>query len=185
MSSVRVQSWWRVCAIGILALPWTIAAAAGVRAGDVPPDFVGWNRDGEKAFVSQYHGKVVVATFWASWCAPCRREMQVLENIQTKVSMNNLQVIAINFNEDRDTWRRIKGALKDVVLLLTHDRSGVVSKAYGVDSIPRVFLIDRSGRVAYTHTGYGEDALPGFVDEINELLRQPVAPPPESRAPSS
>lgn len=54
------------------------------KRGDVPPDVLGRNRSGEDVTVSQYKGKVVIVTFWASWCGPCRMFAPVYEKASTE-----------------------------------------------------------------------------------------------------
>ena len=58
------------------------AAKRSAREGDVAPDFLGRSVEGHVVTASDYLGKVVVLSFWATWCPPCRRELPVLGNIQ-------------------------------------------------------------------------------------------------------
>src|SRR3546814_3550694 len=90
----------------LCVLPVAPAGAGGdlppqPRPGDIPPDVLGNDRDGNPVTVSQYRGKVVIVTFWASWCGPCRRELPVLGKVQSIVGRDHLEVIAVNFKEDR------------------------------------------------------------------------------------
>lgn len=65
-------------------LVWLALAAcaqAQVRVGDTPPDALGRNREGNDVVLSDHRGKVVVVTFWATWCGYCLKELPVLENL--------------------------------------------------------------------------------------------------------
>src|SRR5690606_36208258 len=64
------------------------------RPGDIPPDVLGNDRDGNPVTVSQHRGKVVIVTFWASSCGPCRRELPVLGKVQSFVGRDHLEVSA-------------------------------------------------------------------------------------------
>lgn len=143
---------------------------AKVVVGDVPPSFLGKEPTGESVELSEMKGKVVVATFWASWCAPCLKEMDVLEGIQTQVGKDKLEVVAINFKEGKRTYNKIRKKLKNLSITMTHDRRGKISKTYDVNSVPHMFIINKSGFVAHIHRGYGEGMIPILVDELNKLL---------------
>lgn len=54
---------------------------------------------------------------------------------------------------------------------LTWDRTGTIGDAYGVRSIPHLFIIDREGRVAHGHKGHGPNTIHEIVDEPNALLQ--------------
>jgi thiol-disulfide isomerase/thioredoxin len=159
---------------GIVTAMSAGACLAAVKTGDVPPDYLGTDfRDGHVA-VSDFKGKVVVVTFWASWCPPCRREMGVLESIQKTAGHQAIEVVAVNFKEDNAKWTAMKRQLAGFDLRITRDKTWKVTEAFGVKNIPHMFMIDRSGHVAHIHVGYGEKALDSLVKEINELLAQPA-----------
>jgi thiol-disulfide isomerase/thioredoxin len=158
-------------------LMFMTAAQAGVAVGDTPPDYLGQTRRGDDIHVSHMHGKVVIVTFWASWCQYCRKELPMLANIQKLVSPDQLQVVAIN-RDDRDTFIKLSRALAKATpdLIYTFDQ-GNISKAYDADTIPRTLLIDRDGTVAYVHKGYGDNTLDDLAREINNLLKKPAQQP--------
>ncbi|TBR37007.1 MULTISPECIES: TlpA family protein disulfide reductase [Dyella] len=157
-------------------------AHAQVSAGDTPPDYLGKTRHGDDINISAMHGKVVVVAFWASWCTYCQKEFPVLANIQKLVSPEKLQVVAVN-QDDRETFIKLVRALTKATpdLIYTYD-PGEVGKTYGTTSIPRTMLVDRDGKVAYVHVGYGESTLESLADELNELLAKPAT---QAAAPSS
>lgn len=157
----------------LLAAVATVAAAGAhpkPRPGDVPPDALGKDREGNELTVSQHRGKVVIVTFWASWCGPCRRELPVLGQFQRAVGKDALEVIAINVKEPRKDYLGVIRANKDLGLTWVHDSSGATSARYGVDALPNMFIIDREGKVAHVHRGYSEESLPVFIREISDLL---------------
>lgn len=148
------------------------AAQAGVVVGEPPPDLLGKNRDGAEVRVSDHRGKVVVISFWASWCAYCLKELPALEGIQNAAGSAQLQVVAVNFKEDPALYRRLSHKLKDAQMTFTHDRSGAIGDGYGLRGLPFLVIVGRDGRVAYTHAGYGEQTLDRIIEEINDLLAE-------------
>ena len=154
-------------------LPGALAANVGkVAPGDMPPPSLGTNLDGDEIDTARFAGKVLVVTFWASWCAPCQRELPMLEAIQRAAGKEKMQVVAINI-EDRDTYRRLARRLTSFSLAVNHDSGKKSSDAYGVHGIPHMVLIGRDGKVIAVHRGYSEAALDGILAEINRALAGP------------
>jgi thiol-disulfide isomerase/thioredoxin len=151
-------------------------ARAHVMAGDTPPDFLGETRGGDAIHLSAMRGKVVVVTFWASWCPTCMKEFPNLTGIQKLVSPAQLQVVAIN-QDDHATFRKLSRYLEEKApnLVLAFD-PGPIAKAYGANAIPETLLIDRDGKVAYIHIGYSDDMLDDIASEISRLLAKPPQP---------
>ena len=145
-------------------------AYAGLSVGATPPDELG--RQGNTTIrLSDDAGKVRVITFWASWCPPCRRELPVLAQIQAQIGTDHLQIYAVNYKEDRRTYRKLARKLKELsAMVFLHDRTGRLGGQYGVDGLPHMIIIDRSGAVAHIHRGYADSVLDTLVEELNALL---------------
>jgi thiol-disulfide isomerase/thioredoxin len=162
-----------------LLLAFFLPAMAGnppiqPKPGEIPPDELGHSVSGDDITVSGHKGKVVIVTFWASWCGPCRQELPVLGKLQKAVGREHLEVIAVNFKEDQREFRNVLRANKDIALTYVHDRYGAISDRYGVTALPNMFIIDRDGRIAHVHRGYSPQMLEGFVNEMLELLPEEV-----------
>jgi len=153
------------------------AIAGGPQIGDLPPDALGKDGNGNPVRVSDYRGKIVVISFWASWCLPCRQEMPWLARIQQQATRDKLLVVAVNWKESREKFRAIRNSLKDIDLTLVSDANGNVGAYYGVHAIPHMVIVGRDGRIARVHVGYSADGIPELVDEINELWTRGAAEP--------
>lgn len=140
--------------------------------GDLPPEKLGTTATGERVDLTAYRGRVVIISFWASWCLPCRKELVALANVQSLVSRNELIVFSVNWQENRQAFLEIKRILKakNVDLTLISDESGHLGKQYDVDAIPHMVILGRDGRIAAIHLGYGESEIPALVEEINSFL---------------
>ncbi|HWU75205.1 MAG TPA: TlpA disulfide reductase family protein [Rhodanobacter sp.] len=170
---------FRLAAIALLSC---FAANAGIRPGDTPPDALGTTLGGHTVSLASLHGKVVVVSFWATWCGYCMKEMPVLANLQALATARNLplQVVAVDYREDHDTFRHSARVLRERLpnLLVSWDRDGKVGAAYGTSGgIPVMVMLHRDGTVAHIHVGYGEDMLDSLIAEINALLNEPTAGP--------
>ena len=154
-------------------------AGAKLEVGATPPDLLGKTPDGDEIRISQFRGRVVVVTFWASWCGPCRRELPVLDLLQ-KAAGERAKVIAVNVKDTPADYRIIRRQMKDAALTFTHDRRGEISEGYPVKSYPNLYVIDQAGTIAAVHVGFGEGSLEEIVADINELLAAPQKPAPAS-----
>ena len=136
--------------------------------GDIPPNYLGRDKNGNEVTLDAYKGKVVIISFWASWCSPCLKELPVLENIQNKGGLDKIKVIAINFKESKVQYRRIKRKLSSLNLTLTHDRRGRIGKKFGVEAIPNLFIIGKDGKLVFHKLGYGESSVDEIVNVLNK-----------------
>lgn len=164
-------------AAAALALVISMACHAGLAAGDTPPDYLGHDRDGHDLRVSDLHGKVVIVSFWASWCGYCRKELPVLAALQQLKGTPNLQVIGVNHDDDYDKYKDLRRRWKNLDIILTYDAAdGRIGKPYHIDGLPFMVMIGRDGRIAHIHTGYGEETLDTIMTEVDDLLADPVPP---------
>lgn len=174
-------AWWRLAVAAAVALACAAPAVVPARVsprpqvGQVPPDALGRDQHGVEQRVSAHRGKVVVVTFWASWCAPCLRELPLLGRLQQTVGRDHLVVIAVNVKERRTAMQAVIDGQAARPLLWVHDTSGATSARYGVDALPQMVVIDREGRVARVHRGYNAARIDEYVRGITALL-PPGAP---------
>jgi len=153
-----------------LRTPAVARNAVQIKVGDTPPELLGKDVDGREVRLSDYRGKVVVMSFWATWCPPCRKELPILERLQEVGSDRGLQVIAVNWEEEGATFRRAVKILSSFQLKFVSDTSGKVGKSYGVNAIPTMLLIDKDGKVAFMTIGYGESVINSLVPAVNKAL---------------
>ena len=154
-------------------------AKVELKKGDTPPDLVGLDIGHDDVRVSQHAGKVVVVSFWATWCGYCLQEMPVLANIQRSMGRQHVQVIAVNL-EDRDTYRRVGWKLDGLDLINAYDPRQVGQRAYGVTGLPHMVIIGRDGKVRAVHRGYSESSLPGIVETLNQAAKDKPGESPRS-----
>jgi len=155
----------------LLAMAADAAPVPGV--GATAPSFIGYGLDGKKVLLESYAGKVVVISFWATWCPPCRMELPVLERIQI-AGKGQIQVVAIN-TESRDVFRGAAKILKDLTIKMTNDESQRAFGAYGVKGLPHLLVIGKDRRIISVREGYGSDELGDVAAELNAALRAGLA----------
>jgi thiol-disulfide isomerase/thioredoxin len=134
----------------------------GLSEGAQAPDFALEMLEGRTLQLSELRGRKIVLNFWASWCAPCRKEMPDLERVHRQYG-DRVTVVGINIQEDRSSVERF---LQEVPVSYTIalDPQGVAVRAYRVIAQPATFWIDEHGRIverkfgAYTPTELEERA---------------------------
>jgi thiol-disulfide isomerase/thioredoxin len=129
---------------------------AAARIGSRAPDFE-WNAvSGATEKLSDLHGKVVVITFWATWCEPCRAEMPAMQRVARSTDATFL---AVDLLEDGAKVRSFMDSLALDRLAPLLDTDGTVTRRYAVLELPQTFFIDAQGVVRHIeHGGILDDA---------------------------
>jgi thiol-disulfide isomerase/thioredoxin len=157
--------------IFVLTLVVTNAnAMSKLEIGDVPPSYIGKDTEGIEVNLEDNKGKIIIISFWASWCSPCLKELPILEEIQTTLGKSRIKVIAVNFKESRKQFRNIKKQLSTLALTLTHDKRGSLGNKFGVKGIPHLFIVGKSGELIYQSVGYGDSSRARIVKIVNKEL---------------
>lgn len=158
----------------VLALLWLIStplSAAMPAIGSVAPDFTLRSQDGKNLKLSEYRGQVVLINFWATWCAPCRQELPLLNRLHEQYGKAGFTLLGVNVDDQPqaalDMARQLK--LGFPVLL---DSKKQVTRRYDVDSMPSTLLIDRDGKVRSIHRGYRAGYETRYEAEIRQWLKQ-------------
>jgi len=120
--------------------------------------------DGSRVAVSARSDRFQIVHFWATWCAPCRRELPTLLALAHR-ERARLRVWMVSTDHD---WRTIAGFFRgDIPAEVVRDR-GAGHRAYGVTTLPDSYLHDRDGRIVARFAGaqdWGAEAMRRVLDE--------------------
>src|SRR5262245_50890326 len=121
-------------ALACIASALTLQAAERERpaleVGSIPENDLGKDIEGNRILVSDLHGKVVIVSFWASWCGPCLKELPVLAGVAKQVGPEHLQIIAINYKDESERFRYVVKVLKDFQITMLRDQYGKAATKY-------------------------------------------------------
>lgn len=114
------------------------------------------------------NGKVILVDYWASWCAPCRKAMPNMKNLEEKYGADEFEVIYVSIDKHPNAWKR---AAKDE--RLDNDKNywspnwgeSEMRKNFNIQRIPRYILYNKSGSVAYANAPK-PDAMGDIIDDL-------------------
>ncbi len=131
------------------------------------PDFNLTDISGRKLSLSDYHGKVVMLDFWATWCGPCRIEIPGFIALQNRYGNDGLAIIGISMDDGPqpvvDFYKQFR---MNYPVAMGNEKLGELYG--GIIGLPTTFLIGRDGRIYAKHEGATDVSV--FEDEIKQLL---------------
>jgi peroxiredoxin len=113
----------------------------------------------------------VLLAFWATWCGACRMASPRLSDLQVRYGAQGLSVIGLANEEPDEVSPSV--TRQQMRYAVGADRKGETSAAYGVASLPSVFIIDKKGVVRDVSVGYD----PGREAQVESLLKTLLAEP--------
>ncbi len=135
------------------------------------PDTAMQNGAGETVTLKSFRGKVLLVNFWATWCAPCIREMPSLDRLQAALGGSEFAVIAVN--SDRE-GSKVAGPFLEKLgirnLDLYIDEKMTIARALGVKGLPATFLISADGHVLGRLDGLAEWDSPEAAALVQHYL---------------
>lgn len=121
-------------------------ASVRTQIGAPAPEYSIPNTNDEARSLADHNGKVVLLDFWASWCVPCRKAIPHLKELDETYKDNGLEIVSISIDDDKEKWlKAVEEEQMPWSQLLDHKDE--VSKEYYINSVPKMYIIDRSGNI--------------------------------------
>lgn len=140
-----------------------------VKVGEIAPDFTYQTLSGEKSTLSEQKGKVVVVTFFATWCPHCMKELPQIEEKIFNIfkGEKDFNLIVIGRKHDSDELEKFN-LEKKFIFPLVPDPKGEIYGKYAEKYIPRVFVIGKDGKIKFVSSASPE----GRIEEIYQTVKK-------------
>ena len=123
------------------------------------------NSKSQKVNLSDFKSNIIIINFWATWCAPCRKEMPSLDKLSLNKNLNEISILALNIGgETFEKSKKFFNELKIKNLEIYFGSKIELSSNFKIRGIPTTIFIDRNG--------YEFARVVGYIDfENNEFLK--------------
>lgn len=162
----------RTLTLALALLPAAVSQAAGrlvpYDGAPLPPFTLG-DTSGETHALADYRGKVVLVNFWATWCAPCVREMPSMARLDARLADEPFALLAVNAGEETAVLAPFLERLGlDLTVLL--DPDGTAVRDWGVFAYPTTVLVDPLGEARWIVRGELDWESPEAIETIRSMM---------------
>ncbi|MFW5833128.1 MAG: TlpA family protein disulfide reductase [Pseudomonadota bacterium] len=166
-----------LAAILATSLAWSVPAnALSINWAEAPaamPALTMRDRSDAPVELDAFEGRVVVLNLWATWCAPCRREMPSLAALQAAFDEADVQVVALAL--DRADFEALDAFMAEVGasnLLVLRDAGMASARALDAPGLPATFVVDREGTERFRHFGFADWSTPEVIEALRALATE-------------
>jgi cytochrome c biogenesis protein CcmG/thiol:disulfide interchange protein DsbE len=169
---------YRALCLSLLALLLVagMTVAAAVEVGKPAPALIAPELDGKLFDLAALRGSVVIVNFWASWCAPCRAEMPLLNRFYLAHRAAGLALIGVSVDEGQD-----RKAVEDIMRQFAYPAVLAASarvNGFGPPlAVPMTWIIDREGVVRARLVSGNAVTVEALDRAVTPLLAQPAGAP--------
>ncbi|MEM9824762.1 MAG: TlpA disulfide reductase family protein [Bacteroidota bacterium] len=129
------------------------------------------NLDGKTVNIQDFakNGKITVLSFWATWCHPCKRELDAIADLYPDWQDDyDMELVAITIDDAR-SMRKVKPLVetKGWEYLVLSDANEDLKRALNFQTVPMTLLLDQNGNIVYEHNSYS----PGDEIELEDKIK--------------
>lgn len=137
-----------------------------------------WTGPGEEAKAA--NKKLVIMSFFATYCEPCKKEMPELARLYEAYKDQGLGVMLVSIDKGNEQKDEVVALAKanGITFPVMHDRFQVVARRYSAERLPYMLMLDPAGNVKVVHVGYTEELKANLENEVRKHLGLEPLPPP-------
>lgn len=160
----------------VMACSISVFAQNAQKQGDKLPNIVLTDLNGQKVDLSSYseNGKITVISFWATWCTPCKKELNNIAELYADWQEDfNAEVVAISIDDARNRAKvkpYVDGVGWEYDVLL--DVNGDTKRAFSYQSVPFTVVVNKDGEIVDMHTGYVEGNEYLLEEKLEKLSKE-------------
>jgi thiol-disulfide isomerase/thioredoxin len=125
--------------------------------------------EGTETKLSSFKGEVVVVNLWASWCAPCRKELPIMNRWHAAWAGRGARVVAIAIDKDKMKARHFAEEA-NLTFTVLYDSPAGLAKSLDLPSLPCTFILDKKGNVAGVFRSSSSEDLAALQQQVETLL---------------
>lgn len=127
---------------------------------------------GQSLSLTAFKGKVVLVDVWASWCAPCKQELPMLDDIARRLGPRGVEILAVSIDQDKENVHAFLAAKKRWNLTVAHDPKGAIADTLQPDKMPTSYVVDRHGIVRHIQAGFVPEDAPAIERRLAALAAE-------------
>jgi thiol-disulfide isomerase/thioredoxin len=104
--------------------------------------------------LGDFRGKVVLLDVWASWCAPCKQELPMLDDMAGRLRRRGIEIVAVSVDDSREDAEEFLRSRKNWSIRLAHDPDGKLPSKLNPPKMPSSYFIDRGGVIREVNAGF-------------------------------
>jgi len=168
-------------------LPVVNEFSAAMKAGEAPKKASKWGPELWTGGTPVESKKLVIMSFFATYCDPCKKEMPELARLYDTYKDQGLGVMLVSIDKGDEQKQFIIDLAKqnNVQFPVMHDRFQVVARRYSAERLPYMLMLDNTGTIKTVHIGYTDELKANLENEVRANLGLAPLPPPAAPAPAT
>lgn len=164
-------------------LPVVNDFAAVLKTGEAAKPVKKWGPSDWSGATPTEVKKLVIMSFFATYCDPCKKEMPELARLYDTYKDQGLGVMLVSIDKGDEQRKEIieLAAKSSVKFPVMHDRFQVVARRYSAERLPYMLMLDSAGTIKTVHIGYTEEVKANLENEVRAALGLAALPPPTAK----